>query len=655
MKKMLVAIWLISVVPVWAQVTTCHILENYYHLNKLPEYQTGTFCHQISSYDTTGGNDDGFSGRYSHLRRNADSTLVIFDQEGPAVIERIWTPTPSDDSLAFYVDDKLALKICFRDLFSGKVMPFVLPLCGNQLGGYYCYWPILFQKNCKIVYLGKRIQFIQIQYRKYPAKTMVNSFNSLTSAQDLACFRQLKSLWAKPDYTVEDFYTSSTPVSTSQKTILLPAGVSVEAFQLNQGGRILGLEILPAEVFGGWSKDIDLKITWDEEPVPAIYAPVADFFGYAFGRPSMQSLIIGSKNGKNYCYFPMPYDRKARIELINRQDSTKNNIPLTISVKITYQLIPRKPAEEGKFYAYYHHRQHPAHDGHHTLAEAFGHGHYVGTVLLTQGLKAGMTTFFEGDDSTNIDGQPRHHGTGSEDYFNGGWYALMDRWDAAMSLPLHGALDYALPFGRTGGYRLFMADKLSFDQYLYHGIEHGPVANEIPAIYTSLGYLYAGQPALSPSQPALVDTKVYHPDTLTLYPQLMNFGIQGGLDVATSWAYPTGGETYDYQANDNTGLRISLQEIPVGKYQVFLDYVTDPNGCVFSLWQRQTQLTDWINGYQEVKTRKQLAYLTDVEISNLVKTITFHFRSSPGHDKFILNRLILVKIPDQIDGEQKKN
>ncbi len=40
----------------------------------------------------------------------------------------------------------------------------------------------------------------------------------------------------------------------------------------------------------------------------------------------------------------------------------------------------------------------------HTFADIKGKGHYVGTLLQAQGLKAGMTIFFEGDDSTSIDG-----------------------------------------------------------------------------------------------------------------------------------------------------------------------------------------------------------------------------------------------------------
>lgn len=34
-------------------------------LSRLPVYLDHTFSGQVSSYDTTGGNDDGFSGKYS--------------------------------------------------------------------------------------------------------------------------------------------------------------------------------------------------------------------------------------------------------------------------------------------------------------------------------------------------------------------------------------------------------------------------------------------------------------------------------------------------------------------------------------------------------------------------------------------------------------
>ena len=40
-------------------------LRAFYDIASLPEYLDSTICAQVSSYDTTGNNDDGFSGTYS--------------------------------------------------------------------------------------------------------------------------------------------------------------------------------------------------------------------------------------------------------------------------------------------------------------------------------------------------------------------------------------------------------------------------------------------------------------------------------------------------------------------------------------------------------------------------------------------------------------
>jgi len=62
-----------------------------------------------------------------------------------------------------------------------------------------------------------------------------------------------------------------------------------------------------------------------------------------------------------------------------------------------------------------------------TFLKTAGKGHYVGTGHLAQGLRPGMTLFFEGDDSTRIDGKARMDDTESEDYYNCGWDAIVDR------------------------------------------------------------------------------------------------------------------------------------------------------------------------------------------------------------------------------------
>src|ERR1051325_8206207 len=78
-------------------------LAEWTRLDLLPRLKQSMFTGSISSYDRTGGNDDGFSGKYSFIRKEGDG-LVIADLKGPGVIYRIWTPTPTDEPMEFYFD-----------------------------------------------------------------------------------------------------------------------------------------------------------------------------------------------------------------------------------------------------------------------------------------------------------------------------------------------------------------------------------------------------------------------------------------------------------------------------------------------------------------------------------------------------------------------
>src|SRR5215471_5779532 len=64
-------------------------LKQIYDISLLPGYRSNSTEAEISTYDTTGGNDDGFNGTYSFIRRNPDSSLVMFDEKGPGVINHI--------------------------------------------------------------------------------------------------------------------------------------------------------------------------------------------------------------------------------------------------------------------------------------------------------------------------------------------------------------------------------------------------------------------------------------------------------------------------------------------------------------------------------------------------------------------------------------
>ncbi|MGY3055052.1 hypothetical protein ACVWYG_003263 [Pedobacter sp. UYEF25] len=609
-------------------------LQKLVNISDLPSYVSGV-VKQYSSYDTTGLNDDGFSGKYSYIRKNKDESLVIFEDNEAGVINRIWTPTPTNDTLDFYFDGSKdpSYSVKFADLFSGDVLPFKLPLCGNQVGGYFCYFPIPYKKSCKIVFRGKKLEFYQIQYRRLDRTKQIKTFDANLSSIEKQTLDQVSKSWS--DLKTNVLNKSNASIINIDESV--KPGETASVASLKTPGRIVGFEIENAKQFEGISKDIDLKITWDNEEQAAVYLPLADFFGYAYGKISMQSLLIGSANNVNYCYFPMPFDTGAKVELVYRNNKAIGNAePLRVKGKIYYENHARNPKTEGKFYTFWNRDANETAGEPHVFLKGEGKGHYVGTVLQAQGLRPGMTLFFEGDDVTKIDGKMVIHGTGSEDYFNGGWYALLDRWDRKMSLPLHGSLDYSLPFSRTGGYRLFLSDKMPFEKSILHTIEHGPEKNNMPADYTSVAYYYADKAVDNGQIPSNQNTKIFLPDTLMLYPQLMSFSFNGEVKVS--------GERFT--AKDGAQLRVDLQEIPSGKYKLYGNVDASPNGAEVTFWQRQTKVSDPYSFYSAKKEFKSQDFLCDLTINEFRNTVTLHFKSEAEKNTINFRRLMLVKVKD---------
>ena len=86
--------------PAAARASEAHLvpgIEQLYRLDCLGVFRESVKVASVSSYDRTGGNNDGFGGQYSFVRKEKDG-LVLADVQGPGVIYRIWTPTPTDDS-----------------------------------------------------------------------------------------------------------------------------------------------------------------------------------------------------------------------------------------------------------------------------------------------------------------------------------------------------------------------------------------------------------------------------------------------------------------------------------------------------------------------------------------------------------------------------
>ncbi len=607
-------------------------LESLYRIDLLPTYRDNCLVEQVSSYDRTGGNDDGFNGTYSFVGKE-NGKLILADLKGPGIINRIWTPTPTNDTIEFYFDGekKARLRICFNDLFSGKVYPFIAPLCGNEIGGFYCYLPIPYQKSCKIMFTGDLMKFYQIQYRNLPGY-QVNTFTGILNQEEKDILNKIKKQWSN---------TTSSPANvnyqTSEASFVLEPGTEYTFFSKQRGGRIVGFEIDDNSYFEGQYKDIIISATWDDDKIPAIYAPASDFFGYAFGKSSMRSLLIGKNKEINYSYLPCPFDNNAEMKLIYRKRSDVDQPSVLVKTKVYYTDSKRDKGKEGKLYTSWRREIDPPKGKYYNFLSTKGKGHYVGTIHQTQGLLPEMTVYFEGDDSTHVDGKMRIHGTGSEDYYNGGWYALPDRWDTGVSLPIHGSLGYLIAHSQTGGYRFYLTDKLSFEHEFYMGIERGPTGNEYPVDYTSVAFYYADRPPTTTMYPDDRLRKINPPDQFRFYPQMMKFTVFHGTDINYR-------RSISISAEHEGAVKIFLEDIPEGKYKIYLSYIEKSDNGYFAVWQRQNLIKDWTNAYNVEERFKEREYIGQTYFTKQTSSLTIKVRNNKEKNKFEFDCLYLEKV-----------
>src|SRR5690606_2110930 len=347
----------------------------------------------------------------------------------------------------------------------------------------------------------------------------VKSFSAKMVEDNRDLFNRINKVWSKEVTPLESYGSN---LRRQAVNLVLKPGSTETLFSKANGGRIAGIVLNADGALVSAYRKVMFTAQWDGDTSNAIELPLHDYFGFAFGKPSMRSMLLGADSRTMYSYLPMPFDASCRLTL--RYDKTSADDPdaIVVSGTIYYTDGKRDKNREGKLYVQSR-RHYNIPDGiPHLVADVTGRGHFVGTIVFAQGLEAGHTMFWEGDDVAHIDDEMRIHGTGSEDYFNGGWYAVMDRWNGALSLPIHGSLAYDLASSRTGGYRFYLSDKLNFEKSLRLTIEHQPEPERnVKTDYTSLGFFYAEGPRFENTPLTIVPevTEIRRRDVLT--PQAM--------------------------------------------------------------------------------------------------------------------------------------
>ena len=274
-------------------------------------------------------------------------------------------------------------------------------------------------------------------------------------------------------------------------------------------------------------RELVLRMYWDGETTPSVEVPFGDFFGLGQERVRFfQSLMVtvnpgaggvGGTVGFN-SYFPMPFEKGARLTLTNEGRDTVG----AVWYHIDYEKLHHVDKEVGRFHAQWR-RENPTtpvgdkpnvtiHEGknidgkeNYVILDAEGQGNLAGYFLNIDNIVGGW--YGEGDDMIFIDGEPwppSFHGTGTEEIFGGGACPNTEYAGPYTGFYLVGNRDFA---GKVGMYRFFVTDPVRFQRSIRVTIEHGH-ANNMANDYCSTAFWYQAEPhkafpALSPASERL--------------------------------------------------------------------------------------------------------------------------------------------------------
>ncbi len=274
----------------------------------------------------------------------------------------------------------------------------------------------------------------------------------------------------------------------------LASGDSATLLDVTGPGVITRIWITVSSQDPHYLRRIALRIYWDGETEPSVALPLGDFFGNGFEKAHFGSLLHGVSSGGFYSYLPMPFRSRARIVI-------DNGTGLEIDA-FYYQIglvqLERMSGDMPTLHVWWNRTIRTDRAEPHVAIDVRGSGRFVGLSLNAESY-LNTLDFLEGDEAYVVDGEFRGQGTGTEDYFNSGWY--FDR--GTFAAPYHGLVMKDESRGRIAAYRWHIPDPIDFAESLRVELEHGH-ANEEVADYATVAYWYQREPhvSLPPLPPA---------------------------------------------------------------------------------------------------------------------------------------------------------
>src|SRR5262249_47791283 len=115
-------------------------------LDVLADLERGATCRQFSSCDPTRRRHD-----HRHFLALDGKPARLAEMDGPGVSTRLWAANAARP-LKIYLDGEETPRIDapFQEIYTGKYAPFVPPLALHAGGGWISYFPIAYEKHCRI-------------------------------------------------------------------------------------------------------------------------------------------------------------------------------------------------------------------------------------------------------------------------------------------------------------------------------------------------------------------------------------------------------------------------------------------------------------------------------------------------------------------------
>jgi len=507
---------------------------------------------------------------------------LICDVDGPGAIVRTWTAA-INGTITVHLDnadtpiysasaEEFLLRTYSR--FARKANLDESSFVGTLQQRNACYFPIPFQKRCRIVWKGdlKKIHFYQIQIRRYQTDAMVRTFQ----ADDLQRYRSTLEAVTKKMANLATWPDQSplAPIAL-QKDVLPQATEELLSLKGPLALERLTLRVQADDINQALRQTV-LSIVFDDHTWGQVQCPLGDFFGVAPGINPYDSLPFSVEpSGDMTCRFVMPFAKTCRIQVENKGEQ---------SVSVSGSVLPMKCTWNDRslhFQARWRVDHDLVADGKHVQDMPYliaqGQGVYVGSTTILLNPNPVPTPYGnwwgEGDEKIFVDNEarPSTFGTGSEDYYNYAWsspdififpYCAQPRNDGPANR------------GFVTNNRWHILDALPFQKHLAFYMELYSHERTPGVSYARIGYHYA-RPGLRDDHLPITQEDVRHLELPTNWQPAARMGAanarfyqtesilrhspqQSSLRADRLWS---GDQLFVWQPTDKEALQLKL-DIP---------------------------------------------------------------------------------------------